>query len=532
MQYNYSAAGQNAFPDTGFFLPVIDWGGIRAYTVFRKASRYVSVFGVIKMITLILRIFLYALLLLAVLLAVAVARTLLLKGKSTSFELSDDENRIDLYSRKLSEMVRVETVSHRGMPEPDKFRAFHKTLEELFPKVFETMEKTDIDGNLLMKWKGSDDSLDPIILTSHLDVVPAEGEWKYPPFSGTIAEGKIWGRGSADIKCGVMAFYQACEELIAEGYVPRCDVYLGSSCTEEIGGDGAPKIAGWFKQRGIRLFMLCDEGGALVEDPVGGVNGNFAAVGIFEKGYGDLRFIARSKGGHSSTPPRGTPIPKLAAFIDHVEKHDPFRVEFSPAVNSMFENLAPYCSSFPLKMVMHNLWLFRPVLKKVMPAISTEAAAMLKTTIAFTMQKGSDGYNVLPQEAWVTANLRYIPHQGTEESNELISKIAERYGLETETVTAGNPSSSLDLDGEAYTLTCKAIKNVFPGVGIMPYVVTGGTDSRFYDGVCDSCVRFSPVNYGPEQMEAMHAINENVVAACLPPAVDYYKEIIRLQQER
>ncbi|MBO4359673.1 MAG: M20/M25/M40 family metallo-hydrolase [Eubacteriaceae bacterium] len=467
-----------------------------------------------------------------VLLFAAVVRTLLLKKKSTNFELSADEARIELYSRKLSEMVRFETVSHRGFPEPDKFRAFHGILEGLFPKVFESMEKTDIDGNLLMKWKGADDTLDPIILTSHLDVVPAEGEWKYPPFSGAIAEGKVWGRGSADIKCGVMAFYQACEELLEEGYVPPCDVYLGSSCTEEIGGDGAPKIADWFRQRGIRLFMLCDEGGSLVEDPVGGVPGNFAAVGIFEKGYGDLRFIARSSGGHSSTPPKGTPIPRLAQFISHVEKHDPFTVKFSPAVDAMFENLAPYCSSFLMKLVMHNLWLFRPILKKVMPMISTEAAAMLKTTVAFTMQKGSEGYNVLPQEAWVTANLRYIPHQGMEESNALMAGIAKKYGLETEIVTAGNPSRELDLKGEPFRMTRDAIAKVFPGVGVMPYVVTGGTDSRFYDGVCDSCVRFSPVNYGPEQLAAMHAVNENVVAACLPMAVDYYKEIIRIQEER
>ena len=466
------------------------------------------------------------------LLLIAVVRTLLLTKKSTFFELSRDEERIDLYSKKLSEMVQVETVSHRGVPEPEKFRSFHRTLSELFPRVFGSMEKIDIDGNLLMKWKGADPSLDPIILTSHLDVVPAEGEWKYPPFSGAIAEGKVWGRGSADIKCGVMAFYQACEELLAAGYVPRCDVYLGSSCTEEVGGDGAPKTASWFKERGIKLFMLCDEGGSLVEDPVGGVKGNFAAVGIFEKGYGDLRFVARSNGGHSSTPPRGTPIPRLAEFINHVEKHDPFRVEFSPAVDSMFENLAPYCSSFPLKLVMHNLWLFKPILKKVMPMISMQAAAMLKTTIAFTMQKGSDGYNVLPQEAWVTANLRYIPHQSTEESNEIISRIAEKYGIETQTVTAGKPSASLDLNGEAYRMTCEAIRRIFPGVGIMPYVVTGGTDARFYGEVCDGCVRFSPVNYGPEQMDGMHAINENVVSACLPMAVDYYKEIIRLQEQR
>ena len=467
-----------------------------------------------------------------ILLIIAVVRTLALKPKTTSFELSHDQKRIDEYSEKLSKMIQVETVSRRDDPQVEKFRNFHKTLEELFPTVFEKLEKIEIDGNLLMHWKGSDPSLDPIILISHLDVVAAEGEWKYPPFSGTIAEGRIWGRGTADIKEGVMCFYQAAEELLKEGYVPKCDVYLGSSCTEEIGGDGAPKIVNWFKEHGIRLFLLSDEGGGIIQDPVGGVSGNFAAVGIFEKGYGDLKFIARSNGGHSSAPPSNTPIARLAKFESEIEKHNPFTVKFSPAVEAMFKQLAPYCTNFGLKMVMYNLWLFKPILGKVLPSISREAAAMLQTTIAFTMQKGSDGYNVIPQEAYVTANLRYIPHQKMQESNELVTKIAKKYDIETEVLIGNDPSDPLDLNGEPFKMTEKAIRKIFPGIGIMPYVVTGGTDSRFYSDICDSCIRFSPINMGPEVLDSMHGLNESIEQGTLPSGVDYYKELIRLQEER
>ena len=61
----------------------------------------------------------------------------------------------------------------------------------------------------------------------------------------------------------VMAFFQAVEELLsAEGFVPPTDVYLASSCTEEWGGDGAPKIVAELQRRGIELFLVCDEGGA------------------------------------------------------------------------------------------------------------------------------------------------------------------------------------------------------------------------------------------------------------------------------
>lgn len=468
---------------------------------------------------------------LLVCLLVAVIHTLTLPKKQTSFSLSEDTARIDVYSEKLSRMVQIETISDRNDPAIEKFLVLHKLLEELFPKVFATCEKVEIDGNLLLKWKGKS-SNEPIMLISHMDVVEATGEWKYPPFSGKIAEGKVWGRGSADTKCSLMAFLQAAEEMISEGYVPACDIYMGSSCTEEIGGTGAPKLAKWLKDHGVHLFMLCDEGGSIIQDPIGGVKGHFAAVGIFEKGYGDVKFIAKSNGGHASAPGKNTPIPRLAKFISCVEKKTPFRVAFTPAVSAMFTRLAPYVGNFGLRLVMANLWLFGPLLKKVMPMISAQAAAMLQTTIAFTMQSGSAGYNVLPQEASVCANMRYIPHQGTDESIEVITELAKKFGLETEVIYRGYPSKSLDLNGEAFAITQKTISTCFPGIGILPYVVTGGTDARFYDEVADSCVRFSPVNYGPEQMAGMHGLNENIEAGCLPGAVDYYKEIIKAQAAR
>lgn len=464
-------------------------------------------------------------------LLIILGRTLMLPKKQTKYALSTDEERMGCYGEKLSRMVQVETISSREDPSIEKFLKFHKLLEQLFPTVFSRCEKVELNGNLLLKWPGRSEK-DPILLLSHMDVVEAGGEWKYPPFSGTIADGKVWGRGSADTKCSLMAFLQAAEELMQEGYTPECDVYLASSCTEEIGGSGAPTLAHWLEEHGVHLFMLSDEGGSIIQNPISGVDGHFAVVGIFEKGYGDVRFVARSTGGHASAPGKNTPIPRLAQFITRVEKKNPFRVEMSPAVQAMFERLGPYAKSFGLRMVMANLWFFKPILTKLMPKISAQGAAMLQTTIAFTMQSGSAGYNVLPQTASVCANLRFIPHQSTDESLELLTGLAKEYGLETEVVYRGYPSKALDLEGEPFAMTQTAIRECFPGVEVLPYVVTGGTDARFFDGVCDSCVRFSPVNYGPEQMAGMHGLNENIEIGCLPGAVDYYKHIIQAQETR
>ena len=218
-------------------------------------------------------------------------------------------------AQKLSKMIQYDTTSYANVAEVEKFLGFHKVLEELFPLVHEKLEKTEIDGNLLFYWKGKS-SEKPILLMSHQDVVPAEGEWIHAPFSGDIAEGKVWGRGASDTKASVMAFFQAVEELLSEGFVPPTDVYLASSCTEEWGGDGAPKIVAELQRRGIELFLVCDEGGAIITEPIGGIHGNFAMVGVFEKGKADVKFTARSNGGHASAPSKGTPIARLSAVVN------------------------------------------------------------------------------------------------------------------------------------------------------------------------------------------------------------------------
>ena len=463
------------------------------------------------------------------LLAVAVIRTLLTPAKQSLYQppAEDDEPAAAL-AEKLAAMVRCETVSHPSQAEPEKFRAFHKVLEDLFPLVHQHLEKTDIDGNLLFYWRGESRE-DPILLMSHQDVVPAAGEWSHPPFSGDIADGKVWGRGAADTKASVMAFFQAVEELLAEGYVPARDVYLASSCTEEWSGDGAPKIVEELKRRGVRLFLVCDEGGAIISEPIGGVHGNFAMLGVFEKGKANVRFTARSAGGHASAPTKNTPAARVAAFIHSMETRSPFRKKLLPEVTTMFCRLAPY-APFGLRLVLGNIWLFGPLLKMVLPMVSAQAGAMLQTTAAFTVLSGSEAYNVLPQEAYVGANMRFIPHQGETESLALIENRAKKYGLEMEVLLSNDYSPPVDIDGAAFRQVEQVVMETFPGLPVSPYVMTGATDAYFYQQICPSCIRFAPVIYGPEQMKGMHGIDENIEYNCLPGAVRFYKNLIRAQR--
>ena len=463
------------------------------------------------------------------LLLAAVIHTLTVPGKRSEYEPEPDPAEARRLAEKLARMVQYDTVSVPETNQREKFLGFHRVLEELFPRVHRELEKTEIDGNLLFCWKGQKHDR-PLVLMSHQDVVPAEGEWQHPPFSGDIAGGLVWGRGTSDTKCSVMAFLEAAEQLLAEGYVPPQDVYLSSSCTEEWAGDGCPKLVAELKRRGVRPWLVVDEGGVIITDPIGGIHGNFAMLGVFEKGKADVTFTVRSNGGHASAPKAHSPLARLAALVNHFETRPVFRRRMPKEVAAMFETLAPY-ASFPLKLVFTNLWLFRPVLLKVLPVISAQAGAMIRTTIAFTMAKGSDAFNVMPQEAVIGANMRFIPHQGMEESLRIVREKAEKFGAEVTVSHASDVSRSCDIRGEAFRTVERTVAEVFPGCPSSPYVMTGATDARFYEEICDSVVRFAPVIYGPEQMKGMHGVNETIGMDCLPGAVAFYRRLIAAMGE-
>ena len=436
------------------------------------------------------------------------------------------ENRSMQYAEILSKLIQVETISSRENKNIEKFRGFHKVLRETFPNLFATAECEEFEGNLLLKWKGTDPSLKPVLLMNHHDVVEASGEWTHPAFSGAIADGKVWGRGTLDTKGGLAMMFQAAEELIKEGFTPKRDTYFVTACTEETGGEGGDAISLELQKRGIEFHMVLDEGGMIMYDPIGGADGTFAMIGVGEKGYVDLKFIATSNGGHSSAPGKNTPLVRLGKFMAEAEKAECFDVYMSDTVKEMLSRFAPTMSGI-VKTACSNINAFKPVLKKVMPMISPAGAALLRTTLAFTMSKGSEGANVIPQEAWVVGNMRFSHHQGKKASVDAIAALAKKYDIETVVIDDGIESGITDFKGEAFRFMEKAVNAIFPDYKPVPYVMNAATDSRYFNRVCKDCVRFVPFKIDNQQLNSVHAIDENVDIATLAPAVDFYRYVLK-----
>ena len=433
-------------------------------------------------------------------------------------------SRKDLYIRKLSLMIQKETVSEEKQTDTTKFFEFHELLKELFPNVFSSCEIETFGASLLLRWKGENHG-NPSMFMNHHDVVEAPGEWKHSPFAGTVDDGKLWGRGTLDDKGGLFGMLQAADELIADGYIPENDIYFETACTEETDGSGAETIVNVLSERNIEFSFCLDEGGMIIYDPIGGADGMFAMVGVGEKAFADLKFIAKSNGGHASTPSKNTPLVRLGKFMAACDKSNIFDVELSEPIAEMLRRMSPSMKP-PLKTVLGKPNLFKKLLSVVMPSVSPAAGALLKTTLAFTMAKGSAASNVLPQEAYVIGNMRASHHQGTEKSIEAVRKLAAKFDVEVEVVSRSVDSHLSSYQSDEFKLIEMAVNEIFYDVHTSPYIMTGASDSRFMSKVCKNCLRFTPFIIDKNQLDSIHGINENVDVSCLEPAVDFYKYLM------
>jgi len=465
--------------------------------------------------------------LLAILLLTALLNTFLVKERDFGNKKELDYDLSEAYGLKFQEMIKIKTISYdETLDNFEPFVALKTKMKELFPNVFKVMELKEFKGeSLILKWKGKKDHK-PLVLMSHIDVVPAvDSSWDYEPFKGEIVNGEIYGRGTLDTKSTVFAFYQACEELIINGYVPENDVYLASSTDEETSGFGASLTVEWLKENNVKPFLVVDEGGTVLSNSLPSLKRPMAVVGILEKGYVDIKLTAKSFGGHSSTPPKNTPIARLSKFVCDVEKHYPFKTKMIKEVETLFKTAAPSMKGI-FKYLFTNMWLFKGLLTFALPKISPFGRALLSTTIAFTMMKGSDAENVIPAEAYMIANLRTHPIQNVDESFAVIKKLAKKYSIEAEIVSKRDTSTMVDINGEGYKYLEGIIKSCFPDALVSPYVMLGGTDCRFYSEVTDANLRFSPVRMDNEELKKMHGNNESIKLDSLVEATDFYKELI------
>ena len=455
-------------------------------------------------------------------------RTLVISSKArklTSSTLSFSDREIKAYAERLSEMIRCKTVSVKDSYDDTEFKKLRDTMKKLFPLVHEKAEKmTFSDDCWVYKIPGKDQNHN-IMLMSHHDVVEVSGDWKYDGFSAHIEDGKMYGRGTVDTKTPLFAEFSAIEELLSDGFVPECNLYIASSHNEELGGDGIPKANEYFKKNGIVFDVILDEGGAVIEPPLGGMKcDKCAMIAVHEKGRYYLNLKAEAANAHASltSASSNTPVERMSMFINEITTKDIFIRRLNPQVVAMFEHLAPYCG-FMMKLLFCNLWLFGPLLKKVMPKLNPQAGGLIGTTCTVNEIKGS----TTDKRCTAKAFLRPVDENDFKADLEKFREIAAKYDISVEEADGNEYHAPADMTKPQFEYTKNCIAKVFPQYPASPFILPAGTDARTLTDVCPCVLRFAPIRLSKEQLASVHAENENIDLDAVAAAVAFYKEFIK-----
>lgn len=468
-----------------------------------------------------------------ILLSIILFRTILFKSRQVQAEpiaaVAVDSAAVE----HLSKAIQLRTISFQDPSQvtTDDFSKFHQYLEEAFPTVHTTVLKEIVNSrSLLFTWKGTDPSLKPVLLMSHMDVVPVEAgtesSWKYPAFSGSIAEGYIWGRGALDDKVGVTGILEAAEMLARSRYRPKRSLYLAFGHDEELGGpEGARKIGALLQTRKVAFEFILDEGLAITEGIFPGMTLPVAMLGVAEKGYVSLELMATAEGGHSSMPPKETAIGILSAAIKNLEEH-PFPPRLASPAREMFEFVGSEMQP-RYKVVVANLWLFGGLLKRRL-ASEPASNALIRTTVAPTIVQAGTKENVLPASARAVINFRILSGDSIRKVENHARDVIEDKRIKIRILNPSQePSAVSDPKSPNFHLVQTTIRQVFPRVLTTPALVVGGTDTKHYKELSSDIYRFTPMRLGPEDLSRIHGTNERIAVEDYKNCVRFYYQLLR-----
>jgi carboxypeptidase PM20D1 len=313
--------------------------------------------------------------------------------------------------------------------------------------------------------------------------------------------------------------------MAKEGFRPKRTIYFAFGHDEEVGGmRGAKAIAALLAGRGVKLDFVLDEGLLITEGMIKGLDKPAALVGVAEKGYATLVLTAHATPGHSSMPPRQTAIGMMSAALARLEDHR-LPMQIRGGASEMFDTLAPEMSGFN-RVVLSNLWLFKPLLLREFEN-SGPSEATLRTTTALTIFNAGDKDNVLPGNAAATVNFRLMPGDTQASVADHVRRTIANDKISIEPF-AGNidPPPVTGTSSESYRALNRTIREIFPDVIVAPGLMVAGTDSRHYTGISDNILRFTPVRANADDLKRFHGTNERLSIEGYADMIRFYRRLI------
>jgi acetylornithine deacetylase/succinyl-diaminopimelate desuccinylase-like protein len=416
----------------------------------------------------------------------------------------------------LQKLVRIDTTNPPG----NETAAAQFLERELNKDSFECeiMESKPARGSLITRLKGTGES-PSLLLLSHLDVVAANStEWSIPPFSGTIKDGFVYGRGTLDMKSMTAIEVMTLKLLKRNGIKTKGNVLLAATADEENGGfDGVGWLLKHHREKFMADYVLNEGGGASIPT----MNGNVFTVNTAEKGVLWFKLKARGRPGHGSMPNTAiNAITPISRAIEKLCSHKP-EIVYVPAVKAFFEKIVE--KKPELKATFEELLTYPERSLQVLDDLAAKGEALveeirprIQLTLTPTMLLGGVKANIIPSKCEATFDCRILPGQTIDDTLGLIRGLLSEAGLgelEFEFLQSHNGTESPTQTPLYQTITDVLCEHE-PNCTVTPTLMCGGTDSKFYREQGSICYGFHPMHTEPpvngKYIKREHSIDERI----------------------
>jgi acetylornithine deacetylase/succinyl-diaminopimelate desuccinylase-like protein len=336
----------------------------------------------------------------------------------------------------------------------------------------------DDTAALIVRWRAAGKpTAKPILLMGHMDVVEAKPEdWSVDPFKMIEKDHYYYGRGTTDMKDGIVAITQAMVALKKAGFQPKRDIIVLFTGDEETNGIGAKKGATeWLDLLGHPEYGLNADGGG------GGFNPDGTAAGYTlqtaEKTYADYTFTVHNRGGHSSKPRKDNAIYSLAHALDKLEAYR-FQPMMNETTRAYFEGRQK-TEKGPLGDAMRR-WLANPndgAAADIIEASESEVG-LTRTRCVATRLFGGHANNALPQLAWARVNCRIFPGVDPNAVKTELERIVNDPEVKVTREDDNVASLASPLRPDVTAAYTRAVQTLHPGMPIFPEMSTGASDAR------------------------------------------------------
>lgn len=350
-------------------------------------------------------------------------------------------------------------------------------------------------ANLIAKHAGEQQQ-EPIILLSHLDVVGSgDNEWTYPPFSGAIDQGSLWGRGTLDTKQLTAMHAAAFVELkkLLERGTLHCNVIFLATADEENGSqEGMAFISEQHSEYFNKATVLSEGGGFIVEDELQ----RYMFIASGEKGTAKVKLKSIGEGGHAGAPPADQALLFLVSGLTSLLQQNfnppsyPILDTFSEAFKSTLEKDESSSEDEVFIKQMHEY--------------------MRHPTITIEKVDVGQQINVVPYYAEATIEIRTLPMQTKIDVEQILEQSFRHSNVEWEITAFQEGYECTTSTSWLQYLEKTSAKSGFPIV-IMPFTALGKTDGRFIGRLADNIYGISPVKIPfVEVLKRVHNTDERI----------------------